>query len=160
MSAKRGKSETKKIPLKTLFSALGRKQRDFYDGLDEEERKSFSNYLTLRYVSSVRAASDFQNYYLRSTNLYVNRNFFSIPKEHAKLQWLVLTTVSPDVGVLDHEWIPSISKKSKSDDKKKMTLLLKMYPHHKIDDLEVMASLMTESEVTALAEDYGIAAKN
>jgi len=148
-----------KIPLKRLFAAIDRKDRNFYDGLTDEERKSFTPYLALRYASAVKGSGLMQTYYLRSCNVQANKGFFSLGKEHAKLQWLLLTTISPGAGLQDHEWIPVVTKKQDKKLKKKMQALMTLYPVAKIQDLELMSTLMSDKEVDELIEEHGIKIK-
>jgi hypothetical protein len=56
------------------------KNRDFYDELTPEERKKFSNFLMIRWGSSVQGSQELQEYYVQSCNHYFNKNFFAISK--------------------------------------------------------------------------------
>lgn len=135
------------------MAALDKKDREFYDSLTENEKKKFSTFLMIRYGSSVQGNSDMQAYYLRSTNLRLNKHFFSINKSHAKLQWLLATTISPGFGKQHHQWI-SAPKKTTSNTKVEK-FLTNLYPTLKIDDIALMASLNTLSDIKKLAEDLG-----
>lgn len=139
---------------------MDKKDRAFYDNLSEEERKSFSAYLALRYVSAVKGDQLMQNYYARSTNVHANKSFFSLGKEHVKLQWLVLTTVSPGAGNQSHEWIAGVNKKSDKKQKKKLQALMQLHPTYKISELEMMSDMMTDKEVDELVDQHGIKLNN
>ena len=56
------------------------KNRDFYNDLTDEERKKFSNFLMIRWGSSVQGSRDLQEFYVISTNERLNKHFFSINK--------------------------------------------------------------------------------
>jgi hypothetical protein len=143
------------IAIADLLKAMDRKDRDFYDNLGPELQKKFSGYMGLRWGSSVRGNSDLENYYLASTNINANYKFFSIPKEHAKLQWLVLTTISPGMGTQYHEWIPKPSM-VKEENKAKFAALSRIYPAAKLADIEVLANTITEAEFQKLVDDHHI----
>ena len=84
-----------KLTINNEMRVLDAKDRTFYDSLDEQERKKFGVYLMMRYSASVEGSADFQEWYLRSANERVNQNFFDISaSRHAKLLWLMCTTVS------------------------------------------------------------------
>ena len=82
-----------KLGIANEMAQFDRKNRGFYDELTEEERRKFSNYLMIRWGSSVEGTREVQEYYVQSTNHYLNRHFFAINR-HPKLQWLCATAVS------------------------------------------------------------------
>ena len=128
------------------------KNRGFYDELTDEERKKFSNFLMLRWGSAVNHSNrDLQEYYVISTNQNMNRNFFDLGK-HPKLQWLLATCVSPNMGAHKHEWIAFKGKASKN---KRANFLGTLYPTMKMSDLELMADEMTDDDVKLLLRDLG-----
>ena len=128
------------------------KNRGFYDELTDEERKKFSNFLMLRWGSAVNHSNrDLQEYYVISTNQNMNKNFFDIGK-HPKLQWLLATCVSPNMGAHKHEWIAFKGKASKN---KRANFLGTLYPTMKMSDLELMANEMTDDDVKLLLRDLG-----
>jgi hypothetical protein len=128
------------------------KNRDFYDQLSSEEQKKFSTYLMLRWGSSVDHPNpDLQTYYILSMNQNVNRNFWDLGK-HPKLQWLLLTTVSPDMGVFRHEWIAYKGKNAKN---KRAKLISELYPDMKIRDAEQLADQVPDQEIRSYLSDLG-----
>jgi len=143
------------IAIADLLRALDTKDRDFYDNLGPELQKKFSGYMGLRWGSSVRGSADLEEYYLASANINANSGFFSIPKEHAKLQWLVLTTISPGLGSQYHEWIPKPGM-TKDGNKQKHSVLCRLYPSAKLADIDVMSELMSDVEFKQLVEDHHI----
>lgn len=127
------------------------KNREFYDSLDDDERKKFSNYLMLRWGSVVNGIPDLQNYYLQATNERLNKYFFEINK-HPKLQWLLATTVSPNMGNQRHEWIPFSGKKPQN---KRVKLIYELYPTIKLDEAELMAKTMSDIDFKNLLLNNG-----
>ena len=135
------------------MAQLDTKNRKFYDELNEEERKKFSTYLMLRYAASVEGGPDIQEWYLRVTNERINANFFDLGK-HPKLQWLLCTTVSPDMGRQRHYW--QASKKKEGSNSKALKFLTKLYPHLRTDELELLAELNDAKELKAVAKTMGM----
>lgn len=140
-----------KLHISNEMRQLDRKHRDFYDELNDEEKKKFSTFLMLRWGSAVTGDSMFQQYYVQSMNEQVNKYFFDLNK-HPKLQWLLLTCVSPGMGEQKHEWIGFKGKTAKN---KKVKLLSNLYPEKKIDELELLDKLMTDDEIKLMLKDRG-----
>lgn len=135
------------------MARLDLKDRAFYDDLTDEERKKFSPYLMIRWGSCVDGPAELQAYYLLSTNENLNRNFFDISSsQHKKLQWLLATTVSPDLGKQKHSWISNKKRTATSSTEKVLT---KLYPDLKPDDIKLMASLNDRESVKNLAKQHG-----
>jgi len=142
-----------KLSINNEMAQLDTKNRAFYDELNEEERKKFATYLMLRYSASVEGGPDIQEWYLRVTNERVNANFFDLGK-HPKLQWLLCTTVSPDMGRQRHYW--QGSKKKEGSNSKALKFLTKLYPHLRTDEFELLAELNDTKELKALAKTMGM----
>jgi hypothetical protein len=142
-----------KLSINNEMAQLDTKNRKFYDELNEEERKKFSTYLMLRYAASVEGGPDIQEWYLRVTNERINANFFDLGK-HPKLQWLLCTTVSPDMGRQRHYW--QASKKKEGSNSKALKFLTKLYPHLRTDELELLAELNDTKELKAVAKTMGM----
>ena len=141
-----------KLSIHNEMAQFDRKNRDFYDSLDTDERKKFSNYLMIRWGSSVQGSRELQEFYVISTNERLNKHFFTVNK-HPKLQWLMATSVSPGMGSLKHQWIAPKKKEAGSNEVKKT--LIKLYPNMKMSDIELLASMTTSKELRELIKDYG-----
>ena len=120
------------------------KDRDFYDSLTDEERKKFSNYLMIRWGSSVHGSRELQEFYVVSTNERLNKHFYAVNR-HPRLQWLMATSVSPGMGVHRHQWIAPKKKESGSSEVKKT--LMQLYPTMKMSDIETMAAITDSKEL-------------
>ena len=139
------------IPQET--GAVDRKDRAFYDSLTDEEKKKFSPYLMLRYGSCVEGSVDMQAWYLMSANERVNRNFFDVSTtQHKKLQWLMCTTISPDMETQRHYWLAA--KKNESNNKA-VKFLSSIYPHLKSDEIELLAKLNDRNDLKTVAKQHG-----
>lgn len=141
-----------KLSIHNEMAQFDRKNRDFYNSLDTDERKKFSNYLMIRWGSSVQGSRELQEFYVISTNERLNKHFFTVNK-HPKLQWLMATSVSPGMGSLKHQWIAPKKKEAGSNEVKKT--LMKLYPNMKMSDVELLASMTTSKELRELIKDYG-----
>jgi hypothetical protein len=141
-----------KLSINNEMAVFDRKDRTFYDGLTVDERKKFSNFLMIRYGSSVQGGRDLQEFYLIATNERLNKHFFTINK-HPKLQWLCATTVSPGMGTQRHSWIAPKKREPGAGSIKKQ--LSELFPHLKDDELEVMAEINTKKDIDAYVKSLG-----
>lgn len=128
------------------------KNRDFYNSLTDEEKKKFSNFLMIRYGSSVSGSADLQHFYLVSTNERLNKHFFNVNK-HPQLQWLMSTTVSPGLGTFRHNWISNKKKEPGAGSIKKQ--IAELFPHLKDDEVELMAKINTKKDVDEYLKKLG-----
>jgi len=146
-----------KLDIRNEMAQFDKKNRDFYDELSEDEKKKFAPFLMIRWGSSVSGSTDLQHFYLIATNERLNKKFFSIPgsaeRNHKKLQWLVSTTVSPDIGIQRHNWISTKKKEPGAGTIKKQ--LMELYPHMKDDEIELMSQLNTKKDVDAYLKALG-----
>jgi len=143
-----------KLSINNEMAQMDAKNYSFYDELTEEERKKFSTYLMLRYAASVQGSPDLQEWYLRATNDRVNQNFFDLGR-HPKLQWLLCTTVSPGMGTQRHYW--QAAKKKDSANNKAVKFIIKLYPHIKQDEAELLAEINSDKDLRELAKKLGMA---
>jgi len=141
-----------KLNIANEMRQFDRKNRDFYDELTPEERKKFSNYLMIRWGSSVEGSRDLQEFYVISCNERFNKHFFDLGK-HPKLQWLLATTVSPDMGTPRHPWIAPKKKEPGASSFKKQ--LSELFPHLKNDEIDLLASITTKKELDAYIRQHG-----
>jgi len=145
-----------KLSIQNEMSEFDRKNREFYDDLTPEEKKKFSNYLMIRWGSSVQVSRELQEFYLIATNERLNKHFFDINR-HPKLQWLCATTVSPGLGAQRHQWIAPKKKEPGASGIRKQ--LAELYPHLRDDEIELMAKLNTKRDIDAYLKASGQDAK-
>jgi hypothetical protein len=141
-----------KLSIQNEMTQFDCKNRDFYDELTVEERKKFSNYLMIRWGSSVQGTAELQNYYLQSSNHYVNKRFFDINR-HPKLQWLCATAVSPGLGTHRHQWIAPKKKEAGASGIRKQ--IAELFPHLKDDEVELMSKINTKKDIDAYLKQLG-----
>ena len=140
-----------KLNIRNEMRQFDNKNRRFYDELTEEERKKFSTFLMLRWGSAIKADKDFVGYYIQSMNQQANKHFWSLNK-HPKLQWLLMSCVSPGMGTFDHEWIAFNGKKFKN---KRISFLSTLYPTLNSDELEIIDQSVSNEELTGMLIDMG-----
>jgi len=146
-----------KLSINNEMAVFDRKDREFYDSLNDDEKKKFSNFLMIRYGSSVQGNTMEQAVYLLSCNENLNKNFFAINR-HPKLQWLCASTVSPGWGTKRHQWIAPKKKEAGSNEIKKA--LLDFYPNMKAADIELLAQFVTKKDIKELLREHGRPDKN
>lgn len=134
------------------MAQLDRKNRRFYDELTDEERKKFSNYLMLRWGSAIAGSRELQEYYVQSTNHYLNKHFFAINR-HPRLQWLCATAISPGLGSQKHNWIAPKKKDSGNNEVRKA--LMDLMPCAKLSDIEVLSQLIDKKELRDYLREHG-----
>lgn len=141
-----------KLNINNEMRQLDAKNRDFYDELTVEERRKFSTFLMVRWGSAVDGSREIQEYYVQSTNHYLNKHFFTMHR-HPKLQWLMATAASPGMGAMRHNWIPPKKKEACAGAIKKQ--LRELYPHFKDDEIDLMAALTDRKEIAQLQRAHG-----
>lgn len=142
-----------KLSIHNEMAQLDRKNRDFYQDLTDEEKKKFSNYLMIRWASSVEGSRELQEFYVISTNQRLNRNFFDINR-HPQLQWLCASAISPGMGTHRHTWI-SPKKRSGASNKSRRRLA-ELFPELSADDITVLSQLNSEREVDEYVKLSGL----
>lgn len=141
-----------KLNIRNEMRHLDSKDRTFYENLTDEERKKFSNFLMIRWSSSVSGPRDLQEYYVQSCNHYLNKDFFTINR-HPKLQWLLASAISPKTGCHDHTWISP--KKKDSGQSKIKKSLMELNPTMKLSDIDVLVSLTDAKTLKQHERDHG-----
>ena len=146
------------------MAAFDRKDRAYYDKFTDEERKQFSTYLMLRYGASVdvdlrknpnlnkEEKRMIEEYYLVQTNERLNKYFFDLNK-HPKLQWLLCTTVSPDMGRQNHYWQPA--KKKTGSSNKVLKFIEQLYPNLNESEIKMLAEINSVDDLKKVARDLG-----
>ena len=141
-----------KLKIHNEMQCFDRKDRKFYQSLTDEERKKFSNYLMIRWGSSVQGSEIEQAVYLLSCNENFNKHFFAISR-HPELQWLCATTVSPGWGTFKHNWIAPKKKEPAVGSTKKQ--LAELYPNLKMDDIDTLSKLVSKKELEQYLKQMG-----
>lgn len=140
-----------KLDIKRELNAVDSRDYDFYDKLTEEERKAFSPYVLMRYTSSAQGDREIQEWFLDRTNEFVNKNHWSLSKDHKALLWKLFASV----GAGTSTYHPYLAAGKKQKVNKIEKLLAELYPAMKMDDIKFMASQMTEQDKQNLFDKMG-----
>lgn len=146
-----------KLELKEIFAAVDSDAKDIWEELDDDQKKALIGdfFILNRYISSVKNnTGDYQEYYVQSTNEFYNKHWNTLAKQHPELLWKLLCMCSYGDGkLLQREWIGFKNKKSGTD--KGVKFLAELYPTRKMDEIELMAKLMSPADIKELARSHG-----
>lgn len=140
-----------KLDLSKTLLALDCGNKNYYIHLTDEEKKSYSPLLLMRYMSSLSDQNHDAAGNIMLVNYIVNIGFWSLSK-HPELLHLLLCTVGSGRKQY-HQWIPLKSKQTKSkfvDD-----FLLELYPGMNTDELNIMRASHDISSIKSLAIEAG-----
>ena len=137
------------IPLKDIMAALDKRDKGYYNRLTSEQKKAFSSWMMMRYASSVEGKD--AAHYIYMTNELVNRDYSEVSK-HPELQWLLLSACG--VGKVQfHPYLKPPNAKKKKD--KVSNFVAEIFPHIKNDEIELLLSINSKSELKELAKAHG-----
>ena len=141
------------IPLADVMLAIDRKNRPWYDNLNDEQKKAFSAWMMMRYASSVQGGNAAS--YLFMVNECVNKNFMDLSK-HPELQWLLFTLCGSGKKEF-HPYIkPPTSRKKKN---KVAEWLSEQYPLMKADEINMLMEINDTEDLKMLATEAGMTDK-
>jgi hypothetical protein len=141
-----------KLDIKRELNAIDQKVYNFYDQLSDEEKKQFSPYILMRYVSNVKGDTDIQEWFLEMTNEMVNKHYLVLSKEHKSLLWKLFAACG--VGVSFYHPYLAQGKKEKANKVEK--LLAEIYPAMKMDEIKLLASMMDKKDIEELFDKVGL----
>lgn len=148
---------SEKLELKEKIQAVDLGLKELWDELDADNQKSLKGelYILNRYISNVKGQpKDIQEHFVYSVNECFNKNWFDL-QQHPKLLWMLLCLCSYNgEKVFFHQWIGF--KKKDNLDNKKVAFLAELYPSMKMKEVEMLASLTTDKEMTVLAKECGM----
>lgn len=142
---------TAKLDIKRELNAVDSKDYDFYNRLTDEERKAFSPYILMRYTSNVRLDKDIQEWFIETTNEMVNKHHWSLSKNHKPLLWKLFAATG--IGINCYHPYLAAGKKEKTNKIEK--LLIELYPARKLEDIKLMAKLMSKEDCEELFDKLG-----
>lgn len=148
---------SEKIELKEKIQAVDQNVRELWDAMEPDQQKSLKSefFILNRYISNAKSNNvEIQQHFVLTVNEYFNKHWNTLQK-HPKLLWLLLCMCSYDSKTqFYHEWIGN--KKKSGSDSKKVKFLTDIYPNKKIDEIELMAKLVTDKDLKELARKYGM----
>lgn len=142
---------TKKLDIKSELQAVDLKKYDFYDKLSADEKKQFAPYILMRYVSNVQGDRDVQEHFLEMTNELINKNHWVLSKSDKALMWKLFAAC----GVGASAYHPYLAAGKKAKAVKIEKLLCDIYPAMKMEDIQLLASLMDNNDKEELFDKMG-----
>jgi hypothetical protein len=140
-----------KLDIGRELSAVNNRDHNFYKNLTEEEKKVFSPYILMRFVSNPKCDIETYEFILDRVNELVNKNHWQLSKNHKELLWKLFASCG--VGFdLKYSYLKMGSKAKVNKIEK---LLLELNPTMKVDDVKLMASLMSKADIKQLFDDLG-----
>jgi len=141
-----------KLSLDAVLQALDARDLGFYERLTDEERKGYSPFILMRYMSSVSPQSRDQAYAVMMTNDICNIGFFSLGK-HPELQHKVLCLL----GLGRKQYRPYIgAKNAKSKTRIIDEFLRTLHPGINDTELAILRSQHDADSLRELGQDAGL----
>ena len=137
-----------KLEMKTVLSSVDRQQLDFYERLSDEEKKAYSPFVIMRYMSSLANRDPAQMYSILATNDLVNVGFSDLNK-HPELQHKLLCCAGTG-GKQYRPWIP-VHKGKRGQQNAVIKFLAEIYPQCNSTELDIMYANITSTELDQLA---------
>lgn len=139
------------LDIKRELNAVDRKVYDFYDNLSDQEKKEFSPYVLMRYVSNVQGDRDIQEWFVEMTNELVNKHHWVLSKNHKALLWKLFAGCGAGINCY-HPYLKASSKEKANKIEK---LLVELYPAMKMSEIKLMASMMDKKDKEDLFDKMG-----
>lgn len=136
-----------------MLSAMDRRDFDWYSNLADEQKKTFSSWLFLRYASSAKGKD--KDEVLLNTNEFVNKNYTDLYK-HEDLMWKLFCLTSTGKKQF-HEYIKPPNSRIKKDTVTQF--IAQAYPHMKGDEIELFRQLNSDDDIKQMARDTGMSDK-
>lgn len=143
-------TKTRKLEIKDVLKAVDSRNYDFYDSLDDEQKKGFSPYVLMRFMSNVQGDRDMEEWFLTRTNEFVNKDHWTLSKNHKALLWKLSAAVGAGAPAF-HPYVPTLKLELNKIEK----LLAEIYPSMKTENIKLLASMMTEDDKEELFEKMG-----
>lgn len=140
-----------KLDIGRELSAVNFRKHDFYKNLTEEEKKSFSPYILMRYISNPQTDSETYEFILERVNDLVNINHWTLSKGHKQLLWELFASCGVGAN-LKYTYLKANSKEKANKIEK---LLEELYPAMKLCDIKLLASLMDKKDKEELFDKMG-----
>jgi hypothetical protein len=142
---------TAKLDIKRELKAVDTRDYGFYDKLTDEEKKAFSPFVLMRYTASVQGDRETQEWFLERTNELVNKDHWTLSKNHKPLLWKLFAGVGAGVPAY-HPYLAA-GKKEKANKIEK--LLCELHPAMKINEIKMLAKMMDKEDIKDLFNKMG-----
>ena len=143
------------INLNQMLYNLDMGNKEWYEGLDSELKKTFSSYVSMRFASSVKSNKILQESYIESVNEFCNKYFSTIQKHEGDslLFWKLLCLCGSGQKQF-HPWLKAPKGKGKKT--KIFDFLQSCYPNYKNDEIETLINVLDKKEIKELAKQAGL----
>jgi hypothetical protein len=139
---------------KEMIPSVDLNIKDLWDAATDDGRKEIKGDLwnLNRYISSVKSNDrNLQEHFVLAVNEFYNKNWVDIQK-HPKLQWQSLCACHYHTGkTYFHEYIPF----NKGKTNKLENLIGELYPTMKIEEVKMLAKMMTKEDREELFDKMG-----
>ena len=139
------------LDIKRELAAVDLRNYNFYDNLTDAEKKVFSPYVLMRYISNVNGNRELQEWFVEMTNELVNKDHWVLSKDHKALLWKLYA----GCGIGKKEFHQYIKAGSKEKAVKIEKLLATIHPVMKMSDIKLLASMMTKDDREELYDKMG-----
>ena len=147
---------SEKVELKEKISAVDQNIRELWDAMDPTNQKLLKSefFILNRYISNAKTSKrEVQEHFVLTVNEYFNKHWNTLQK-HPKLLWMLLCMCNYNKQTFFHQWIGA--KKKTGTGGKKLKFLQEVYPNRKIDELELLADIVTDKDIKDLARKHGL----
>lgn len=143
--------------MKIVLSSIDRQQLDFYQNLSDEEKKAYSPFVIMRYMSSLANKDSNQMYAILATNDLVNIGFSDLNK-HPELQHKLLCCAGTG-GRQYRPWIP-VPKGRRGAQNTVIKFFSEIYPHLNDSEIDLLFATVTSRDLSELATAHNIKDKD
>lgn len=150
MKASNKDSEKTEFDLFEYIRVLDKKDYDYFASLPTTQQNTIVSLVMLHWMSTVVKNSDIEKYYVLATEELANKHFFNeYLNNHPQLKWLMLCTISPNMGTQRHEYLPKLPTKiinllEHPDTGVWRKYLLKVYKNATKEDISEVAIELSE----------------
>ena len=124
-----------KLDIGEVMQALDRRDIGYFSRLTDEEKKSYTPLVLMRFMSSLNAQNPNAAYAVMAVNDLVNVGFWNLSK-HPELQHLLLCLT----GVGGKQFRPWLAAKNSKKSNKIDQWLMEKYPHLNEDEVSILKS--------------------
>jgi len=146
--------------IKEEMAAIDRRKFGWYASLTDEERKSLSMWVLMRYCSSTSSkVEEINHHYLTMTNELVNVHFNDL-RHHPELQMRLMQCVGIGTNQF-HAWIKPGKRRRDSNkaNQKLYDVFVTRYPHLNDDEIDMLLDSMDRDAVKQNLQDSGLSDK-
>lgn len=140
-----------KFDIFKLLNAANKKQMNYYANLSNDEKKSISMLVFMRWFSTVSDSKEIEEYQLLAVNEYLNKDFWEL-SDHPELIYK-LSCMMGIGSTLHHEWLGFANKKNSG---KIVNFFGEVYPRLSWKEIDSLISQYSIDDFKELIIEYGI----